>query len=72
MAALGWMAVGAGQALVFGAAALAMWAARRPDRAFVYRRAVEGVGKVLWFPSLHPRLYGQAAAPVAPVRVSLP
>ncbi len=67
LGALRWMAVGAGQAVVFGAAALAMLVTKQPRRAFLYRRAVEGLGKVLWFPSLHPRLYGQAAPPAVPV-----
>jgi succinoglycan biosynthesis protein ExoM len=65
---LGWMAVGAGQAAVFGLASLASWIARRPRRAFIYRRAVEGLGKALWFPSLHPRLYGQSAIAAAPAQ----
>jgi len=70
--ALGWMVVGAGQAAIFGAASLALWAARRPRRAFMYRRAVEGVGKVLWFPALHPRLYGAAALPPAAASPAAP
>lgn len=67
VATLGWMAVGAGQAAIYGLAALAMKALRRPRRAFLYRRAAEGLGKVLWFPSLHPKLYGQAAIAAGPV-----
>jgi glycosyltransferase involved in cell wall biosynthesis len=60
-----WMAVGFGQAIVFGAAALGCCIARTERRAFAYRRFVEGVGKVLWFPVIKPRFYGASKLPKA-------
>lgn len=64
-----WMLVGCMQAAVFGAASLGACVLRLPRRAFVYRRFVEGVGKVFWFPLLKPRFYGAArlAAPAVHV-----
>jgi glycosyltransferase involved in cell wall biosynthesis len=53
-----WMAVGAAQALGFGALAALKWLARAPDRAFVLDRAARGLGKVLWFPPFKVKLYG--------------
>ncbi len=61
--ALGWMAVGAVQTAVFGAASLAAFCVRAKGRAFVYRRLAEGLGKVLWFPVIKPRFYGAAMLP---------
>jgi succinoglycan biosynthesis protein ExoM len=58
-----WMAVGAVQTLVYGAAALASYLGKTPRRAFAYRRFVEGAGKVLWFPFLKQRFYGQSGLP---------
>ncbi len=58
-----WMAVGLAQAVVFGAAALGACLARTERRAFTYRRFVEGVGKLLWFPAIKPRFYGAATLP---------
>lgn len=55
-----WMAVGAGQTVVYGAAALGSFLGRTKRRAFAYRRFIEGVGKVLWFPIIKPRFYGAA------------
>ncbi|MDP3494798.1 MAG: glycosyltransferase family 2 protein [Hyphomonadaceae bacterium] len=55
-----WMAVGAGQTVIYGATALGSFLARTDRRAFAYRRFVEGVGKVLWFPMIKPRFYGAA------------
>ncbi len=55
-----WMAVGAGQSLVYGVAALLSFVAKTPRRAFAYRRFVEGVGKMLWFPIIKSRFYGVA------------
>ena len=57
------MGVGAVQTLVYGVAALASFLGRAPRRAFAYRRFVEGVGKVLWFPFIKPRFYGEARLP---------
>jgi len=55
-----WMAVGAAQTVVYGAAALGCYLAKTRRRAFVYRKFVEGVGKLLWFPFIKPRFYGAA------------
>ena len=56
------MAIGAGQVLVYGAAALSLFACRRPARGVQFLdRAVRGLGKVLWLVNVH--LYGLAATP---------
>jgi hypothetical protein len=54
----GWMLVGAGQAIVYGAMAAALWAFRRPSRYRYADKAMQGVGKVLWSTRL--RFYGLA------------
>ncbi len=53
-----WMAVGAGQALVFGAMAAMKWLTGAPDRAFTLDRAARGLGKLLWFPPFKRKFYG--------------
>jgi glycosyltransferase involved in cell wall biosynthesis len=53
-----WMAVGAGQTVVFGAMALLKWLAHTPDRAFALDRAARGLGKLLWFPPFKRKFYG--------------
>ncbi len=53
-----WMIVGAGQATVFGAAALMMTLVGHSRRAFLMDRAARGLGKVAWMPGLEPRFYG--------------
>ena len=53
-----WMAIGAAQALSFGALAGLKWLARTPDRATALDRAARGLGKVLWFPPFKVKLYG--------------
>jgi len=53
-----WMAVGAGQTVVYGAVAAGCFVAKTGKRAFAYRRFTEGVGKLLWFPVIKPRFYG--------------
>ena len=59
------MAIGAGQALVYGIAALGMAVAGRRGSAVGYLdRAVRGLGKVLW--PLTVPLYGLATTPVVP------
>lgn len=58
-----WMAVGVVQTAVFGLAALGAFLGKTQRRAFVYRRLVEGLGKVLWFPMIKPRFYGTARLP---------
>jgi succinoglycan biosynthesis protein ExoM len=45
-----WMAVGLAQTVVFGALAAGSYLGKTQTRATVYRRFVEGVGKVLWVP----------------------
>ncbi|MBP9233279.1 MAG: glycosyltransferase family 2 protein [Hyphomonadaceae bacterium] len=55
-----WMAIGAGQTVVYGAVAFGCFLAKTEGRAFAYRRFVEGLGKVLWFPAIKPRFYGAA------------
>lgn len=56
-----WMAVGGGQTVVYGAAALGSFLAKTRRRAFAYRRFTEGLGKLLWFPVIKPRFYGAAS-----------
>lgn len=58
-----WMAVGLAQAVVFGAVAAASYFGKTQRRAFAYRRFVEGVGKLLWFPGIKPRFYGVSRLP---------
>jgi hypothetical protein len=53
-----WMAVGAGQALVFGVMAMLKWIAHAPDRAFALDRAARGLGKLLWFSPFKRKFYG--------------
>ena len=58
-----WMAVGFVQTIVFGAIAAGSYLGKTRKRAFAYRRFVEGVGKLLWFPAIKPRFYGAARLP---------
>lgn len=58
-----WMAVGLAQAIVYGAAAAGSFLGKTERRAFAYRRFVEGLGKLLWFPFIKPRFYGAASLP---------
>lgn len=60
-----WMSVGVVQTGVYGVAALGSLLARTPRRAFAYRKCVEGLGKLLWFPMIKPRFYGAAILPKA-------
>ncbi len=60
-----WMAVGLAQTVVFGALAAGGYLGKTRNRAFTYRRFVEGVGKLLWFPAIKPRFYGAARLPKA-------
>ncbi len=58
----GWMVVGAGQALIYGLAALPAALAGGPKAgALCIDKAVQGVGKLIWAESLAPRFYGAAA-----------
>lgn len=54
----GWMGVGLAQLAARGPLAAWAFAARTERRAFAYRRAVEAMGKVLWFPLFKLRFYG--------------
>lgn len=51
-----WMAIGIGQATLFGAAAGLLWVAKRPARAEMANRASRALGKVAWWWT--PRFYG--------------
>lgn len=60
-----WMGVGLGQAVVYGA--LAAWKqARRAETAATLDRAVQGLGKLLWFPPFKLAFYGGAPASPLP------
>ena len=52
------MVIGAGQTVVWGAAAAALTLAGRPGRAEMYDRAARGLGKVLWTRGFEPQFYG--------------
>lgn len=60
-----WMAVGLAQTVVFGVVAAGSYLGKTKKRASAYRRFVEGLGKVLWFPVIKPRFYGAARIPKA-------
>ncbi len=53
-----WMAIGAGQTLVYGALAAVLWAIRAPDRAFMFDRVARGAGKVLFGGPFARKFYG--------------
>lgn len=55
-----WMIIGAGQFVVYGAAALGLWLIRSPRRYRYADLAARGVGKVFWTNFLH--FYGAAEA----------
>lgn len=57
-----WMAVGAGQAVVFGLAALPALALGVDRGAACIDKAVQGAGKLVWSERLGPRFYGREAA----------
>lgn len=54
-----WMAIGVGQAVVYGAVAAMAWIVRAPDRAQRLDRAARGLGKTLWFGPFKLGFYGQ-------------
>ena len=58
-----WMAIGAAQAGLFGAAALALAPFGLPRALPYVDRAVRGLGKLLWFKTLY--FYGRPGAPAA-------
>lgn len=61
MGAAGWMAVGVLQAVVFGAAAAPARLVSAEASAACLDRAVQGLGKLVWFDWAAPRLYGEAS-----------
>ncbi|HTK34158.1 MAG TPA: glycosyltransferase [Caulobacteraceae bacterium] len=55
---LRWMAIGAAQTAIYGAAAAVLWATGSARRLAMTDRAVRGLGKVIWW--VTPKFYGQA------------
>ncbi len=53
-----WMAIGAAQAAVWGAASAALTLIASPRRAEMYDRTARGVGKLFWMKGLEPHFYG--------------
>lgn len=53
-----WMAIGAAQAAVWGAASAALTLIASPKRAEMYDRTARGVGKLLWMKGFEPHFYG--------------
>jgi hypothetical protein len=53
-----WMAIGAAQTAVFGAASAALTLMASPKRAEMYDRTARGIGKLFWMKGLEPRFYG--------------
>ena len=57
-AVLRWMIIGAGQTVVWGAAAAVLTLIRSPKRAELYDRTARGVGKLFWMKGFEPHFYG--------------
>ena len=55
-----WMVIGLGQAVVFGALAVAKWIVGGAGRAAALDRAARGLGKVFWGKPFHIHFYGRA------------
>ncbi len=55
---LRWMVIGAGQAVVWGAAAAGLTLVGSPRRAEMYDRTARGIGKLFWMKGLEPQFYG--------------
>jgi hypothetical protein len=53
-----WMAVGAAQAAVWGAAALGLTLVASPRRADMLDRCARGIGKLFWMKGFEPHFYG--------------
>ncbi|TPW01018.1 MAG: family 2 glycosyl transferase [bacterium] len=53
-----WMAIGAAQTAVWGAASAALTLIASPKRAEMYDRTARGVGKMFWMKGFEPRFYG--------------
>ncbi len=56
-----WMAIGVGQAVVFGAVAGLKWLTRSKDRADWLDRAARGLGKTFWWGPFKIQFYGRTA-----------
>jgi hypothetical protein len=61
-----WMAIGAGQAAVYGTLAGVKWLLRAPDRASMLDRAVRGLGKLFWGGPFKRGFYGRSVPPAEP------
>lgn len=57
-ALLRWMLIGAGQFVIFGLVGIATGMGLTPTGAGFMIRSTEGLGKLLWFSGLEPKLYG--------------
>ena len=57
-AVLRWMVIGAGQTIIWGAAATVLTLIASPRRAELYDRTARGVGKLFWMKGLEPHFYG--------------
>jgi len=57
-AVLRWMAIGAGQAAVWGVLAAGLTLVGSPHRAEFYDRTARGVGKMFWMKGFEPQFYG--------------
>lgn len=53
-----WMAIGAAQTAVWGAASAALTVIASPRRAEMYDRTARGIGKLFWMKGFEPRFYG--------------
>ncbi|WIY70644.1 glycosyltransferase family 2 protein [Aquidulcibacter paucihalophilus] len=53
-----WMAIGAAQTAVWGAASAALTLIASPKRAEMYDRTARGVGKLFWMKGFEPHFYG--------------
>ncbi|MDP1913743.1 glycosyltransferase family 2 protein [Brevundimonas sp.] len=53
-----WMAIGAAQTAVWGAASAALTVIASPKRAEMYDRTARGIGKLFWMRGFEPRFYG--------------
>ena len=53
-----WMAIGAAQTAVWGAASAVLTLIASPKRAEMYDRTARGVGKLFWMKGFEPRFYG--------------
>ncbi|MGV8930247.1 MAG: glycosyltransferase family 2 protein [Brevundimonas sp.] len=57
-AVLRWMAIGAAQTAVWGAASAALTLIASPNRAEMYDRTARGFGKLFWMKGFEPHFYG--------------